>query len=208
LLAANENNEADGENTDIASFAHALSLCDDVAISDAETAALVFLAGYDGFKVQRKISCDMCKAELLCDNTLHYDISKTNFAYLAEIDRGGLRWPTDFLLEVVTQVFVVFQALTSKDYENKFLTVSNQRSLLRILSTERLIECGVVVGECSCGVLKRQRTLYAREVIRKQKFFIRRQKLAYSDNRWLGNRSLNFLINLKLRCMRVFQASI
>jgi hypothetical protein len=94
----------------------------------------------------------MCKAELLCDKTLHYDISKTDFAYLAEIDRGGLRWPTDFLLEAVTQVSVVFQALISKDFENKFLTVSNQRSLLRILSIERLIESGVVVGECSCGV--------------------------------------------------------
>jgi hypothetical protein len=56
LLAANENNEADGENADIASFVDALSLCDDVAISDAETAALVFVAGYVGFKVQRKIS--------------------------------------------------------------------------------------------------------------------------------------------------------
>jgi hypothetical protein len=51
-------------------------------------------------------------------------------------------------------------------------------------------------------------TLYEREVIKKQKFFIRRQKLPYSYNMWLGNRSLNFLINLKLWCMRVFQASI
>jgi hypothetical protein len=48
-------------------------------------------------------------------------------------------------LEVVTQVSVVFQALISKDFENKFLTVSNQRYLVRILSIERLIECGVVV---------------------------------------------------------------
>jgi hypothetical protein len=37
---------------------------------------------------------------------------------------------------------------------------------------------------------------------------IRRQKLPYSYNMWLGNRSLNFLINLMLWCMRVFQASI
>jgi hypothetical protein len=50
-------------------------------------------------------------------------------------------------------------------------------------------------------------TLYEREVIKKQKFFIRRQKLPYSYNMWLGNRSLNFLIKLKLWCMRVFQAS-
>jgi hypothetical protein len=47
-------------------------------------------------------------------------------------------------------------------------------------------------------------TLYEREVIKKQNFFIRRQKLPYSYNMWLGNRSLNFLINLKLWCMRVF----
>jgi hypothetical protein len=33
-------------------------------------------------------------------------------------------------------------------------------------------------------------TLYEREVIKKQKFFIRWQKLPYSYNRWLGNRSL------------------
>jgi hypothetical protein len=81
-----------------------------------------------------------------------YDISSANFSYLAEIDRGGLRWPTDFLLEVVTQVFVVIQALISKDFETKFLAVNNQKSLLRSLSMERLIECGTVVGECSCGV--------------------------------------------------------
>jgi hypothetical protein len=115
LLTANGNNETDGEKIDIASFVDALSLCDDVAINDAETAALVFVAGYVGFKVQRNISCDMCKAELHCDKPLHYDISKADFAYLAEIDRSGLRWPNDFLLEVVTQVLVVFQALISKD---------------------------------------------------------------------------------------------
>jgi hypothetical protein len=51
-------------------------------------------------------------------------------------------------------------------------------------------------------------TLYEREVIKKQKFFIRRQKLPYSYNMWLGIRSLNFVINLKLWCMRVFQASM
>jgi hypothetical protein len=35
-----------------------------------------------------------------------------------------------------------------------------------------------------------------------------RQKSIYSYNIWLGNSSLNFLINLKLWCMGVFQASI
>jgi hypothetical protein len=47
-------------------------------------------------------------------------------------------------------------------------------------------------------------TLYEREVIKKQKFFIRRQKLPYSYNMWLGNRSLNFLIILMLWCILGF----
>jgi hypothetical protein len=50
-------------------------------------------------------------------------------------------------------------------------------------------------------------TLCKREVIRKQTFFIRWQKLPSSYNRWLGNPSLNFLIKLKLWCMRVFYVS-
>jgi hypothetical protein len=33
-------------------------------------------------------------------------------------------------------------------------------------------------------------TLYEREVMKKQKFFIRWQMLLYSYNRWLGNHSL------------------
>jgi hypothetical protein len=101
MLAANKNDGTDGENTDIASFADVQSLCEDVVISDAETALLVFLAGYVGFKVQRKISCDICKVELVCGKTLQYDISSANFSYSAEIDLGGLRWPTDFLWKLL-----------------------------------------------------------------------------------------------------------
>jgi hypothetical protein len=50
-------------------------------------------------------------------------------------------------------------------------------------------------------------TLYEREIIKKQKCFIRWQKLPYSYNKRLGNRSLNFIIKLKVWCMRVFYVS-
>jgi hypothetical protein len=61
--------------------------------------------------------------------------------------------------------------------------------------------------ECKKRYRFQKATLYEREVIKKQKFFIRWRKLPYSYNMWLGNRSLNFLIKLKLWCKRVFQAS-
>jgi hypothetical protein len=56
LLAANENNEADGENTDIASFVDALSLCDDVAISDAELLHLSLLPVMSGLKCKERLA--------------------------------------------------------------------------------------------------------------------------------------------------------
>jgi hypothetical protein len=52
-----------------------------------------------------------------------------------------------------------------------------------------------------------KKATYEREVIKKLNFFIRWHKLPYSSNMWLGNRSLNFLIKLKLWCVGVFQAS-
>ena len=105
-----------------------------------------------GLKCKERLASTCARLNLFATK-LQYDISITNFSYLAEIDRRGLRWPiTDFLLEVVTQVFVVIQALTSKDFETKFLAINNQKSLLCSLSMERLIECGTVVCECSSGV--------------------------------------------------------
>jgi hypothetical protein len=53
-------------------------------------------------------------------------------------------------------------------------------------------------------IVLKKATLYQREFIEKQKLFIRLQKLPHSHNMCLGNRSLNFLINFMLWCMRVF----
>jgi len=46
--------------------------------------------------------------------------------YLFEINRGGLKWPADFMLEIVTQAFLVFRVMVSKDYEANFLNLDNK----------------------------------------------------------------------------------
>jgi len=71
--------------------------------------------------------------------------------YLFEIDRGGLKWPADFKLEIVTQASLVFRVMVSKDYEVKFLNLDNHKSALMLLVTERLKTCGAVDGACTCG---------------------------------------------------------
>ena len=55
-----------------------------------------------------KLSCDLCKREVITENDMQCDLTD-NYQYLSAISRGGLKWPTDFLVEVVTQVFIVFR---------------------------------------------------------------------------------------------------
>ena len=88
--------------SELSPFLPALSLWDYVELTDGETQSLVFIAGYVGFEVVRALSCALCQGELVCDKILQYDLSSVDFTYLSDLDRGGLRWPTDFLLEIVT----------------------------------------------------------------------------------------------------------
>ena len=85
------------------------------------------------------------------DNNLKFDLSSSDYSYLSEIDRGGLKWPKDFLLEIVTQAFVVFKIVVSKECETKFLTVGSQKNVLTLLIIEQLKKSGAVDGECTCG---------------------------------------------------------
>jgi len=92
----------------VTQFLPALDLCDDSELSQSETQPLVFVAGYVGQKVVNKLSCDLCKREVITENDMQCDLTD-NYQYLSAISRGGLKWPTDFLVEVVTQVFIVFR---------------------------------------------------------------------------------------------------
>ena len=39
--------------------------CDDVIISDSEMSAIVYVAGYVGFKLKSKLDCIECRVEML-----------------------------------------------------------------------------------------------------------------------------------------------
>jgi hypothetical protein len=56
-----------------------------------------------------------------------------------------------FLVEVVTQVYLVFRCIVSPVYEAKFLEQSNNKSIIVGLSMERLQMLGLLEGECICG---------------------------------------------------------
>jgi hypothetical protein len=138
--------------TDVHGFSDALSLCETIELSDTEAKSLVFIAGYVGCKVINKLSCELCRNELVFSKPLTIDLATSDsYQYLSDVDRGGLKWPTDCLVEIITQVFLVFRVIVSKEYEASFVSVANQKSVLCHLAIERLRACGTVVGECVCG---------------------------------------------------------
>ena len=135
-----------------AEFADVSEVCDDIVLTESEMKSLIFIAGYIGFKVvTMSVDCDLCKSELVSDQTLQVDLPADETSYIHELDRGGLKWPTDLLVEVVTQMFLVFRCVISSKYESKFLTFSSQRAVLIELFNKRLNFLGLQEGKCVCG---------------------------------------------------------
>ena len=98
----------------------------------------------------------MCKQELCTDKELLCDYggdSDASYFYIDVLNRGGLKWPTQFLTDVVVDVFVVFKCLIAEKYEQAFSEVTNQRELLVKLSlefpnkSEHMCECGMPISK-------------------------------------------------------------
>ena len=73
------------------------------------------------------------------------------FSYLETLDRGGLTWPTQELVDVVIKVFCIFQCLVSEAYEQKFLSASNQKKILISLSEKGCLQYSFINSVFDCG---------------------------------------------------------
>ena len=144
---------ADGAQ--LSQFSSVIVDCDSILISDAEMSSIVFIAGYVGFKLKSKLSCIDCRLELLTDRALECDFPRDeSFNYLASIDRGGLTWPTELMVEIVAQTIIVFKCLVSAKYCKQFNMLTNQRSIMTHLACQRCIQVAVLSGKCSsCGIV-------------------------------------------------------
>jgi hypothetical protein len=144
-------NPANNEQLVQAGFGTVVTDCDnEINISDSECKSLIFVGGYVGFKIDKtKVNCILFQNELITEHVLEVDfVASGEYTYLWDLDRGGLKWPTDFLVEVVTQVYLVFRCIVSPVYEAKFLEQSNNKSIIVGLSMERLQMLGLLEGEC------------------------------------------------------------
>lgn len=83
-----------------------LERCQEIEVTEAQSLSLIFISGYVGFKLVRcKVHCDLCTTELMSDHSPLLDVPLDQCEYLMDLDRGGLKWPTDLLVEAVTQIY-------------------------------------------------------------------------------------------------------
>ncbi|GBM29659.1 hypothetical protein AVEN_125301-1 [Araneus ventricosus] len=67
---------------------------------------------------------------------LEYEID-TACKYVSLLDRGGLKWPTKYTLEILVESYQIFNKLIRKGFEEKFLKANNDKQLLEHLVFEK-----------------------------------------------------------------------
>jgi len=119
-------------------FAGALHDLNLICISDDNMHVLVFIAGYVGRKLQRSVSCASCVSEILSPDDMSCDVRPDELVYIHALDRGGLKWPTQALVDIVTLIYCLFQRLLSSEFEKRFIDVPNHKQLAVHLALELL----------------------------------------------------------------------
>ena len=109
-------------------FPNILCSVDASCIDDSDLSILLFIGGYIAHSLGKQLKCQYCTNYLAQDKELLVENASAG-NYLNLIDRGGLKWPTDFLLNICTNTFIIFCNLI-RDFEVEFCKCSNQRDLL------------------------------------------------------------------------------
>jgi len=136
----------------------AIQESESVVISDDDMRVLVFIAGYVGRKVKLACNCTSCINEIVSQNQMACDIASDHLVYTSALDRGGLTWPNQTLVDVVVKIFMIFQRLLSTKYEKQFVNMPKHKALAIYLCMEMLKLQPGMDSKCECG--RSQMNLY------------------------------------------------
>ncbi|KAF5307211.1 hypothetical protein FQR65_LT00727 [Abscondita terminalis] len=113
---------------------------------------LVYIEGYVGYKVASTCKCENCvtlliiKKNLTCD----FDASADAFIYTQHLNRGGLKYPTQFSTHIAEMAYKIFTVLRGARFEAAFLKIPKQKAVFRVLILELFEE--VTLPQCNhCG---------------------------------------------------------
>lgn len=91
-----------------------------------ELPVITYLAGYCCYVAVKKIKCDFCKQKLVLEQEL---VVKDNYSIIINLSRGGLLFPREKVVEMVSCIYIIFNKLL-QGYEADFLNVHNKRGFV------------------------------------------------------------------------------
>lgn len=112
------------------------STCSDVSI-------LTYIGGYCCHSLMKKLNCECC-AEFLLLNDINLRCDHHNL--IDSLDRGGLKYPTEVAVNLVTYTYVIVRKMLEPEKERKFLSLNNHRKYVTdvtmriILAADEFIE--------------------------------------------------------------------
>lgn len=136
----------------------ALDETDCISIPIETQKIIVCIASYTSMKVVEKLGrnkkCTDCKQMLQTDEDMDLDCNRERlFTYFRELNRGGLKYPSSFLMCLCCDVYRLMQVLISNRYEQEFLNLKNQRDAVVTLSVQFFLNSVSNIDDsCSCGV--------------------------------------------------------
>lgn len=86
---------------------------DALDISKDEHMILIYIGGYIVNSLKSKISCETCAKSLTFDKELQVESKKEALLYLDDLDRGGLKVPKDFVVDILVAMCKICQVLIS-----------------------------------------------------------------------------------------------
>lgn len=113
-----------------------LNLAYSMYLSSADTNVIIYISGYVAEKVSCWLKCQLCRQVLLFDKELMVADFSAETEYLQNLDRGGLKYPSDISIEIGVRALKVFRAVTSETFELRFLNCTSHKSFLYSLITE------------------------------------------------------------------------
>lgn len=139
----------DSDGISLGNFEEILEESCSMQINSNEEETIVFIAGYVGRKVADKCKCSDCSKMLITQHKINFEMPKDYFSHL---NRGGLKFPTDFSLKIGINAYKVFSVITSATYEAAFLSITTKKSVLKAILIESLdLEEELNVECCQCG---------------------------------------------------------
>ncbi|KAH9363538.1 hypothetical protein HPB48_005929 [Haemaphysalis longicornis] len=145
LIFPREEAECGDTNEDLLACNFSVSVTDDdITSGHSDMDAIVYIAGYAAHSVSKKLSCSTCFSTLVFENR---EIEVKNTAMIANLTRGGLKFPQPWTVHMVLMTKLVAEKLSFGENVNDFLSCSNQRGVVTSQTISLLEEPDVEMCE-------------------------------------------------------------